>query len=121
MTGSGFRAPTVASRHQPSRRWREGEAALLEPRADPEGGAEPALGLAEVPLLGEVPVDVQPEQVDGEAPAVGGHRVLQRVRPGLEELELLELAEIGAADVEEQHPADAAEADDRRGQQVEER
>src|SRR4030095_13787687 len=57
-----------------------------ESTTDPEGGDEP-LGerLLEVPLLGEVPVELETEEVGSQAPAVRGLRselVVQEVVVG---------------------------------------
>src|SRR5258705_448387 len=54
------------------------EAGKSEAAADPEGGLEAVReGLLAIPPFGEVPVQLEAEQVGGEAPAVG------RLRPAL--------------------------------------
>ena len=75
----------------------------------------------EVVALGEVPVEVEPEEAGGDAPAVGGDGVLEPPLVAVVETERLELVVPGAADVEEEHAADALEGEDRRREHVDQR
>src|SRR5215218_2484390 len=91
-----------------------------EPRPDPEGGLEIGRVL-EVEALGEVPVEVEAEELGGDAEAVGGDGVLKPLGLAVVETEALELVVPGAADIEEQHAANVPEGDERRGEQVDQR
>src|SRR5436305_9588024 len=72
-----------------------------EPGSDPERGLEAAARLLEVPPAGEVPVEVEADEVEGEAPAVVGDGVLQPLGVAVVEAETLERVEPGAPDIEE--------------------
>src|SRR6188508_1621011 len=63
--------------------------------------------LVQVPEPGEVPVELQAAEVEGDAPAVGRDRVLEPVLLAVPEIEVLDLVVPGAADVEEDTPPDA--------------
>src|SRR6185436_9496232 len=109
------------------------EAGLASEAApDPEGGLEAAgEGLVEVPALGEVPVELEAEQLGGEPPTVGrlgpADAVVEVVRRqavvlAVPELEALAgVIEPGAADVDEDAPANALQHAEGEHQGVDER
>src|SRR5882724_12705982 len=105
------------ARPRPDAVW-NGYGESLEAGADPEVGAVAAQLLLQIPLPGEVPVDVQPQELGGDPPAVGGDAVLQPLGVAVVVLETLEAVEVGPAGIEEDHPPDAPEAQDRGGEHV---